>query len=499
MSSILLDRASPTPLYRQLAEAFIDQIRAGAWPPGSKLPPTRRLVDELGVNRSTAVAAYAELEKGGFVRSRVGSGTEVLAGRLAPLPNAATGGWARRSSPALDALLRGLDDEEPVTTPADPLDFSRLAPDPSLFPVDALRRALDELLRGGDGALLQYGTGRGEAALRATVAARLGRLGIPAGADQVLVVSGAQQGLDLVLRAFASPGDRVAVESPTYSGILPLLGVSRVETVSVPMTDAGADLDRLEAAAERGLRLFYTIPTFQNPTGVTTSREHRRRLLDLARRHELLLVEDGYEDDLRDGGDVPPPLSAIDPEAPVLYLGSFSKGLFPGARIGWVFGDGAAIARLAALKRAVDYGAPPLLQAAIERLVASGEYDLHLEQVRRVCAARRSALRRALERHLPEGCRVRVPDGGLSAWVELPPGVSSDALAREAAALGVLVSPASRFLPPGAPRLEALRLSITRVDDAGIEPGIRRLARALRHTNRNAPRLDRIAESAPTL
>lgn len=498
MKPLFLDRASDVPLYRQVAEAYREQIRSGALPPGTRLPATRVLVAELGVNRATAVAAYDLLEREGWVTSHVGRGTLVTAGvELLGVPHPAP---PFRSSPALDALL-GLDDDDPVTVPEGlpVLDFSRLAPDPSLFPVAALRSALDGLLARGGAELLQYGSGRGDAGLRDSIARRLARLGIPADADRVLVVAGAQQGIDLVLRAFAEPGDRVAVESPTYSGLLPLLRLGRLEPVPIPMTAAGLDLARLEARGT-ALRLLSTMPTLHNPTGITTGAAHRRELLALAGRLGFLVLEDGYvlDEEMVASGKVPPPLAAIDPDAPVIHLGSFSKGLFPGLRLGWIFASSSTIDRLATLKRAVDYGAPPLLQAAVDTLCRSGEYDAHLVRLREVYARRRAALARSLARHLP-AATSRVPDGGLAAWVELPAGVSAESLAREAAAEGVLVTPASKFLPPGGARLEALRLSLTRIDEEAAERGVRLLGRLVARRARAAPRPAPSREPMPTL
>jgi DNA-binding transcriptional MocR family regulator len=499
MKPILLDRSSETPLFRQIAEQVAGQIRDGDCPAGVRLPPTRRLVELLGINRGTAVAAYESLEREGLVRTRVGSGTEVT-GPASP-GAAGISGWDGALTPGLRRLAGRAEAEtfEPIPDHV-VADFSRLAPDSGLFPVEPLRRALDAVLRRGGADLLQYGSGQGLLPLRETIASRMESRGIPTSPAEVLVVSGAQQGLDLLLRAFAAPSGRVAVETPTYTGILPLLRLGGIEAVPIPMTPEGISVEGLErAAASNRFEFVYTIPTLQNPTGVTSSRLQRERLLAAAERHGFLVVEDGYENDLEAGRKVPPLASLGGGRKRVLYLGSFSKGLFPGARVGWIAGDADAIRRLSNLKRAVDYGAPPLLQAAIDRLARSGEYDRHLASLDQVFRLRRRSLKRALERHLPAGCRFDLPDGALAAWVTLPPGTSSDAVAREAASLGVLVSPASRFLPPGAPPVEALRISLCRVQGAPLERGIQLLggvlSRALAPNDRHA----RWGEDEPTL
>ncbi len=503
MNSIQLDRASSVPLYRQIVDAISDDVRSGRLAAGSKLPPTRDLVRLLSVNRSTAVAAYRHLEEKGLVRSRVGSGTVVVG----PAAAAAGGGEPDNFSAAaggpLAHLLRELGDADELADQESPErggDFSRLAPDPTLFPVDPLRRALDEVLASEGAELLQYGNSSGHPGLRETLAARMEKLGVPARAEQILVVSGAQQGLDLILRAAAGPGERVAVEAPTYSGVLPLLRLSRFETVAIPLTPTGADLGELDReTAKFPIRLFYTMPTFHNPTGISTDRDHRRRLLRLARQRGFLLIEDGFEDDLRFAGESSPPLAALDPEAPVLYIGTFSKGLFPGIRLGWVFGDAATIRRLGALKRAVDYGAPPLLQAAVDRLCRSGAYDRHLGELRTAYAARRKALARAVSRHLPAECSVALPDGGFAVWIELPASVSSEQVTREVAREGIAVTPASSFFPPGSTPTNSLRLSISRVTPAEIDRGIRLLGRVIERRASRAGARRPVADGVPTL
>jgi len=500
LSPFTIDKSSSRPLYRQIAESLADQIRSGGISAGTLLPPTRKLVEIFQVNRSTAVAAYEALEKQGLVRSKVGRGTEVLAPEVLASDRTERI-WDERSSAGLRLLVRQMDDlsGEPLTVTDQVCDFSRLAPDTSLFPVEPLRSSLNSALDQSRGEILQYGSGQGYAPLRETISTRMKKFGVAEDPDRIVIVSGAQQGLDLILRAFASPADGVAVETPTYSGILPLLGLGQLDVLPVPMTPEGADLDRLEQIiVTKKLRLFYTMPSFHNPTGITTSREHRHRLTQLARTHGFLIIEDGFEDELGFGAETPRPLCGIDPGGAILYLGTFSKGLFPGVRVGWISGEPDAIRRLAALKSGIDYGAPLLLQAAVDDLCRTGEYDRHLTHLRKVYSGRRKALAKAFEKHLPASCRSRFPEGGFAVWIDLPSRVSADQVARETALEGVYVSPASRFTPAGMAPVSGLRLSVSRVGNWEIDRGIKILGRIITRLIQQGERSSRAA-AVPTL
>jgi DNA-binding transcriptional MocR family regulator len=359
-------------------------------------------------------------------------------------------------------------------------DFTALVPDESLFPVDRLRRCLDEVLRRDGAGLLQYGPPAGYAPFRALLAQRMRLVGVEVDAQDVLVVNGAQQGLDLFCRALLDPGDAVVVESPTYANLLPVLRLHRAEVVPVPMTSDGIDLDRLEAVlATRRIKFLYTMPHFQNPTGITTPLAHRERLLALAARYALTVLEDGYEEDLRwDGGEMLP-LRALDTTGRICYLGTFSKGLVPGFRIGWLVAQRQLLAHLAGLKRTTDYHTSLVLQAGLAEFCRRGEYDAHLRRLRRVYRVRMAAARRAFEQHLPPAVRWRVPEGGYCLWVELPPEISEDELGARLGRDGVHVTLGRHFFA-AAPAYGCFRMSISRTNEDEIDAGVAIVGRHLR-------------------
>jgi 2-aminoadipate transaminase len=246
------------------------------------------------------------------------------------------------------------------------------------------------------------------------------------------------------------------------------------------MGEDGPDLAALEATLARSeVKAFYTIPTFHNPMGITTSLAARRRLLEIAARAGKPVVEDAFEMDLRFSGRPVPSLAALDEHGLVVQLGSFSKSLFPGVRAGWIGTRGKIVRGLLALKRASDLSDSMPLQAALADFVASGDYDRHLKRLRRMLRSRVDALHEALGREMPEGTRWVRPDGGYQFWVELALGVDTRDLLADAARAGVLFAPGARFLPDGGGS-RCMRLTVAQADEEQIGRGVAALARVVR-------------------
>jgi DNA-binding transcriptional MocR family regulator len=474
---LLLDRDAETPLHRQIETQIRGLIDRGVLEVGARLPATRDLAHQIGVNRSTVCTAYDALAAAGYVEARVGDGTRVVRSgaqhaRATPRRSARTD-WSGILAAGAGTLTAHLEAPfEPVPRDAARIDFAGIIPDERFFPVETLRRCLDTVLRRDGETVLQYGSSRGYTPFRDIIAQRMRLAGCAVDPDEILVVNGAQQGLELFCRALLDPGDAVLVESPTYGNLLALLRLHRAEILPVPMTPVGLDLDQLESIlSRRRVKFLYTMPHFQNPTGVTTDVQHRKRLLQIAAQHDLVLLEDGFEEELRwDGGEVLA-LRALDTERRVCYVGTFSKGLCPGFRIGWLAADAALVATLAQLKRTTDFHSSILLQAALAEFCRRGDYDRHLRRLRRVYRARMAHTAAALTAHMPPGTRWRVPSGGYCVWLELPAGVSDVELAGRAARDGVRISPGRHFFPSD-PGFGCVRLSISRTNDEEIDRGM---------------------------
>jgi GntR family transcriptional regulator/MocR family aminotransferase len=477
-----LDRDSTSPLYRQVSEQIRTWIASGKLEPGEKLPPSRELAETLGVNRNTIASAYEELAKAGDVRSHVGQGTFVAAG-ASESPRAPL---RFRFSRAAVASAERVQKPGVASGHPDPIDFATLVPDEELFPVEPFREVLDRVLRREGKTLLQYGPAAGYPPLRAYIAERIRERGVAADAENVLIVNGSQQGLDLICRSLLDPGDRVALETPTYTIVLPLLAQYHAEMEPIPMTERGMDLDALEIVLERSRpKLVFTMPTFHNPTGLTMDLDSRRRLLDLAARYSAPVVEDDFDSELRFEGNALPPLKALDERGLVLHIGTFSKGLFPGLRLGFVVAPPPVVAALGRAKLIADYHTSLLLQAAVLEFCREGLYDRHLKRLVAIYRGKSRTLMGALERFFPADVSWTRPEGGFAFWVTLPGGLSADAILEESARAGVLFTPGSNFFTRGEGD-RYLRLSSSRVPSERIEEGIERLGAILTRHGRES-------------
>lgn len=366
-----------------------------------------------------------------------------------------------------------------VAEQPDVLSFAGGLPAPELFPVEAIAEAHAEVLAREGRAALQYSTTEGFGPLREWVVARLARRGIRAGVDQVLITNGSQQGIDLVARTLLDPGDVVAVESPSYLAALQTFSGCEATFAPVASDDDGMDVDDLARVfAARPPRLVYLVPEFQNPKGTTLSRERRAALLQLCQAHRVPVLEDNPYGELRFRGEAPPPLAALDDTGIVIHLGTFSKTLAPGMRLGWLVASRELVRAITIVKQAADLHTATLAQRAAAALLTRFDYDAHLTTLRRVYGERCVAMLAALDRHLPSGTRWTRPDGGLFVWAELPSGLRADDLFAEALREKVAFVPGSAFFPD-APRYETLRLNYSNRPAELIEEGIARLGRVV--------------------
>jgi DNA-binding transcriptional MocR family regulator len=473
LGSIALDRASREPLSQQLFAALAARIETGLFAAASRLPTTREVAAALGVNRGSVQAAYQRLQEEGLATTRVGSGTVVRASPGLPRPFDPADLVSHRAS-AIPAAA-----PPPVALPL-VADFSRLTPDERFFPLDRFIDTLTEAWsRRPD--LWQYAPPLGLEELRVEISRRLSESGIARSPDEILVTSGAQQGLDLLFRTFTDPGDSVAMESPTYTGALALARFAGVEIVPLPMTPDGPDVAPLRG---RRAKLLYVMPERQNPTGVTATEANRREVLAAAEDAGALVVEDGYEEP--ESGKTP--LAARRPER-VVWLGTLSKDLVPGFRIGWLAAPRGVVERLALVKRTADFQTPLPLQAAIASFLRAGA-DREARKARAwEVEMRREAMAEALGRHLPEVSWWGGEPGSALFWLRLPEGVSGRSVAEAAGARGVAVAPGGDFDPEGKDRA-ALRLSVSRVERDAIEPGVALLAESVRETRARSSVID---------
>lgn len=495
--NIPLDRDKPVPLARQI-QAYLERlIQEGLLSPGVKLPATRELARALGVNRATAVLAYEELVAAGYARSHVGQGTFV-AGRprdsrppVSPPPSRPPIDWSglfSRSARTIAGMQERRRAFAPAGANASLISFAGGMPDSGLFPTDAFRRALNEALREEGEALLQYYPVAGYPPLRRYLSTYLLRFGLEARPEEILIVNGSQQGFDLIARTFVDPGNFVAIEQPTYPRAMQVFRAFGAQLLAVPWREDGPRVDVLERLLERHApKLFYTQPSCHNPTGLAMSASTARTLLASAARHQVPIVEDGFDPSLHYDQRPPGPLKAYDRDGIVIYIGTFSKILFPGLRLGWLVAPPAVIERLGAAKQLADLHTSALIQAAVYRFCERRLLERHATRVAREYGRRRTLLLQALRRRMPEGVRWTEPEGGFSLLVTLPPELSAAALLPRALERGVAFTPGEAFFMDGGGE-PTLRLSFSSVAAARIDEGVRRLADVVREASRRPAR-----------
>ena len=483
-----LDREKPVALARQIQAHLERLIREGHLGDGVKLPATRELAKNLGVNRATVALAYDELVAAGHARAHVGQGTFVVGTAPAPRVTAPRArapinwtGLLSRSARIVAAeedrwrRMGGGDVSESTVS------FAGGMPDSGLFPTEAFRQVLNRVVREEGDVVLQYYPARGYPPLRQYLARYLLRYGVEATPDEILIVNGSQQGFDLVARTFLDPGDFAAVEQPTYPRALQVFRAAGAQLLAVPWAPEGPRPDVLERLLDRHRpKLFYCQPNCHNPTGLSLTPETGRRLLAVAARGEMPIVEDGFDPSLYYGRRPATPLKALDSDGLVIYIGTFSKILFPGLRLGWVVAAAPVIERLLGAKHLADLHTSALLQAAVHRFCERRFLDRHAGRMAAEYAHRRTMLVEALRRRMPEGVTWTEAEGGFSLLVTLPAGMDSGALLPAAIARGVAFTPGRPFFVDGGGE-RTLRLSFSALPARRIDEGVRRLADTIKN------------------
>lgn len=368
-----------------------------------------------------------------------------------------------------------------VTERPDVLSFAGGLPAPELFPVEALAEAAARVLKDHGREALQYGTTEGVPALRAWLAAFLGSRGVAVPPERVLVTSGSQQGIDLACKVLLDPGDAIVVESPSYLAALQVFGGYEATVVPVASDDDGLVVDALEDVLRaRRPKAIYLTATFQNPKGTTLSLPRRERLVALAAKHGVAIIEDEPYAELRYSGARLPTLAELGAAAgaQVIHLGTFSKVLSPGLRVAWATAPEPVLRALTVAKQAADLHTSTLVQRLVATLLETFDLEAHLAKLRAVYVERRDAMLSALERGFPKTARWTRPDGGLFLWCRLPDAVSADALLADALAEKVAFVPGRSFFAEP-PEGEFIRLNFSNRPPEAIEGGVARLSRAL--------------------
>jgi 2-aminoadipate transaminase len=510
MLPLHLQPESHIPLYIQLRDQLRSLVHAGDLRPGDRIPASRELAQTLGVHRTTVANAYAELESEGLIQGHVGRGTFIR-----------SNGNGLKISPPAPAILNGnghglrwellFADErsEEILTrltaaaPESALSFVMARPAEEFFPVEELQMCSQAALRREGQEILNLGASDGYAPLKEALIEFLRNDGIPAKDESLLITDGCQQALDLIAKAFVRSGDTVILENPTYPGATGVfngvhahcLGVP-VRTHAEPGTPLGIDLTALESLLTNNrVKLIVLTPDFQNPTGTSMPLASRRRLLELAGRYQVPVVEDHIYARLHSREERIPSLKQLDRSDLVIHIDSFAKVAFPGLRVGWIVAHPTVVERLRLVKQMTDLHTDQLAQATLAEFLKRGLFQKHLTRMRKIYTDRLNALDEALRKSMPEGVRWEKPEGGMAFWLELPAGFDASELMIHARERGVLFAP-GRYFYVQSPLPNTLRLGFASLNEKQIARGVATLADLLRVEMRKRQRGTRRAERA---
>ena len=473
--TLTLEPEGTGPVFLRIARGVMRDIRRGRLKPGQQLPGSRPWAQELDLNRNTVLAAIAELEAQGWVTTQRTRGTfvsESLPEELGALASKGLAPLGIELPPEPDFLQ-----SRPFTLPAEVLHFSAGTPDPRLVPVELIARTWRRVVRRGGRRLLEYGDPGGHPALRRALAQMLAEVrGVPATAQQLVVTRGSQMALDLLARAVLRPGEAVAVEALGYRPAWEALRLAGAQLCPVPVDEGGLDVDALERLARRRrLRAVYVTPHHQFPTTVTMAAGRRLALLALARRHGLLVIEDDYDHEFHYDGRPVLPLASADDAGVVASVGTLSKVLAPGLRLGFVVAPTALAERLVRLRAVMDRQGDHPMEATVAELLEEGELQRHVRKMRGVYRGRRDFLVRKLEARLGDVLSWQVPSGGIALWAKMKKEIDLERWLSRALARGLSVHPGARYTfdghEPG-----ALRLVFARFNEAEIGRAVDLLA-----------------------
>ena len=470
--AVALDRESIVPIYRQLYDRLREHILTGALPEGTRLPAERALAERLAVNRSTVVRSYRELAADGLIDQRVGSGSRVAALRAGQPERAASVPWWVTLPPWRVGAYPAVLGELAASEHGEQIAFVQGVPPAEPSPLADLTASFARV-GGNVNFVLTYGDSEGHAPLREAIAARMRARGCRIDARDVLMLTGSTQGITLVAQSLAEPGDEIIVEAPTYPGALQIFQIHGLRAIPVPVDDDGVRVDHIEAILRtRRPRFIYTMPSLHNPTGVTLGAERRERLVALARRWGVPIIEDDPYGELAPRATTP--LVALGNEY-VIYLSSFSKTIAPSLRLGWMTAPRTIYDRLLLRKQSYDMATSMYIQAGVEDYVRTA-YDMHVKALRDELAARRAIANVAIAEHWPATLRVNPWADGYYVWAAIPRDFRARALLADAEHSGVSFLFGEPFYAQTGGD-HNIRLSLTPVPRKAIADGIARIGK----------------------
>lgn len=466
-------RYSDVPLHRQIEQYIKDKILHGEWAVGTKIPSQRTLADMFQVNRSTVTAAIDELTSQGLLEGRRGGGTKVVNSTWSVLAAEPPLDWNDYVRSGIhhpnSSIIQGIHQNEPR---ADIIRIGTGELSPDLLPVDTMRRMFQQI--NPHALSLGYEQPKGNPKLREAVADHLKSKQIHVSPSAIFIVSGALQALQLISIGLLKRGSVILTEKPSYLQSLHVFQSAGMRLRGLPMDESGIKTGLVSSYRKQyGGQLLYTIPSFHNPTGTVMSEQRRKEIIGLSKKEQLPIIEDDAYGDLWFEEKPAQPLKAMDHEGNVLYVGTFSKTVSPGLRIGWLAGPEPVIERLADIKMQTDYGSSGLSQWAAAEWLSQGHYEKHLTWIRGVLKQKRDAAVQFLKRYAGDIATWRIPAGGFYIWVTFHKPLPVSRFFHELLKQQVLVNPGSIY--NGEDR-NSIRLSYSYASLADLETGIQAAA-----------------------
>lgn len=481
--NILIDKNVKTPIYMQIKNEIKKKIYSGELSPYEQLPSERKLADELNVNRSTILNAYRELKAEGLIDSHIGQGTQIMPLIQEAEEKMSTAyypiSWQHMmSQEALLSQSTSIIDILNMSANNNLISFAAGIAAQELFPYKSME-ALTATIHENCYEPFLHTPVEGLYTLRECICNFMKKNRIRTIPEEVMVLSGSQQGLDLLARNYLDEGDTVIVEEPTYLGALQIFKAAGAKVIGVPVHNDGIRMDILEALIiKHKPKFIYTMPTFQNPSGRVMDMAHRIKLLELSYLYQVPIIEDDAYSELRYEGNPLPPLKALDKQGNVLYLNTFSKFLFPGIRIGWLSAPLEVIKHLSVKKQMMDLHANSIGQWLLIKYLEKNDIQEHISNITKVYSKKRDIMLDALEKYAPNGVRWSAPEGGFYIWCELPDTINHRSLWVKAIDAGVAYAPGESFFS-GKQGQNNIRLNFSFPTANEIEIGIQRLMQVI--------------------
>ncbi|CAH0239441.1 HTH-type transcriptional regulator NorG [Peribacillus sp. Bi96] len=471
------NRPSNRSLHQQIVEWMQQQITRGEWPVATKLPSQRSLADSLGVNRSTIISAIEELIADGLLETKVGSGTFVSNNTWNVLVSSKQPDWKNYVRNGLhEPNLKTIQDINQYETDTAIIRLGTGELSPSLLPTKKIEKTLQTT--SFDAHSLGYSEPKGDKGLRHSISDYLKSKGVIASPSSLMIVSGGLQALQLISVGLLQKGSMILHESPSYlnsvhpfqSAGMHLVGLSKQVRESIP-----TQIKRINGRQKASL--FYTVPTFNNPTNTTWTKEERLNLLSICNKEQIPIIEDDVYSDLWFENEPPLPIKSQDTDGLVLYIGSMSKTLSPGLRIGWIAGPITVIERLADIKMQMDYGSSALSQHLVAEWLTSGQYSKHLEWLRYELKVRRDFTLTLLNQYFKGIAEWQIPQGGFYIWLKLCKPIVNPNLFKQAIKENILINPGYIYEPSNNTHL---RLSYSYASEEELAYGIQTLSKIIR-------------------